>query len=640
MSFRSNRVATSTASPPPSSLPIELGAGPAPGFVAVMSSGPTITDNLPGNSLWSDVPSVRVYGNWRPEEVLQARHASGRLLIVGHCLASPHEVTDAFGRAMESESFDPLMTLPGAYTCLIVRDGELVAITDLAGRFPVYHSRRGGEILIGLHAGVLAARHDRPLDPVTAAARIACPSVLPLWSSRSPYRDVHCVGGGAVLRVGAGHLRVDSEPLLPVPGMTREEGASALRSSVVDAVQRRCLVGPISSDLSGGLDSTTLALLATRYSQGPVHAVVYHHPLAPAADLADATRYARLDPKIALTVVRGTDHTLPYLAISGFGTTAGPGASLTSEPAAHALSWRRSALRLAQAAEWGTRTHLTGEGGDAVLGATPAYLAELVKPRSLAGLVRHCGALARLRHTSPALLARRAMRAAVTRPSTALGRLATALRRPTSETLSWPDAVCLWPTSGEAVAWLTVPMRQHLAEVAADPVTARSVPRDARPADLTALTELRHSAGAQRYLCQLGNRMGVAVHAPFLDNMIVRACLRVPASQRMDPWIYKPLLPSAMTGLVPDQVFDRRSKGDYTAEDYRGARRAAPRLRDLLHNSRLADLGVIEPGRVNTSLDRLFTGTTVPLGELNQLLATELWLRDLDGADTWSGLPW
>jgi len=154
------------------------------------------------------------------------------------------------------------------------------------------------------------------------------------------------------------------------------------------------------------------------------------------------------------------------------------------------------------------------------------------------------------------------------------------------------------------------------------------------------LTDLRHSANAQRYLRELGHRVGVAVHAPFLDNVVIRACLRVPASQRMDPWTYKPLLPCALAGLVPDQVFDRRDKGDYTAEDYRGARGAAPRLRNLLRNSRLADLGVIEPGRVGESLDRLLTGMTVPLGELNNLLAVELWLRDLDGTDTWSELPW
>src|SRR5215470_10409585 len=290
--------------------PVPLGPGGhvAPGFMAV-ASDTMMADNLPGNPLWPGVPSVRIYGSWRPDEMRQACHTRGRLLVVGHCLASPHEVAKAFHIAMDSGALGSLTTLPGAYTCLILRDDELVVITDFAGQFPVYHSRLGGETLVGLHAGVLAAQHGRTPDPITAAARIACPGVLPLWSNRSPYRDVHGVGGGAVLRVQAGDLRIDFEPLLPVRGTSRTQGASALRKTLVDAVQRRCGLGSVSSDLSGGLDSTSLALLATRYSQGPVRAVVYHHPLAPAADLADAVRYARLDPKISLAVLNGTDQT-------------------------------------------------------------------------------------------------------------------------------------------------------------------------------------------------------------------------------------------------------------------------------------------------------------------------------------------
>jgi asparagine synthase (glutamine-hydrolysing) len=122
----------------------------------------------------------------------------------------------------------------------------------------------------------------------------------------------------------------------------------------------------------------------------------------------------------------------------------------------------------------------------------------------------------------------------------------------------------------------------------------------------------------------------MAVHAPFLDTAAVRAALAVPAVTRADPWSYKPLLQSALTGLVPSEVFARRTKGDYSAEDYRGARRAITELRTLLRDSRLADLGVIEPGPVLAALDRMVTGIGVPLGPLNTLLATELWLRTMN----------
>lgn len=609
-----------------------------PGFVAAVSDAPATTSALPGILVWADIPSVRIYGNWRPTEIRQVTHPRGRLLVLGHCLVNTQQVASVFHTAMESEDWGCLASMPGAYLCLVTRPGEIYAITDLAGQFPVYYSRLRDQTLVGLHPGVLAACHGRPPDPVTAAALIACSGVLPLWSSRSPYDGVHRAGGGAVLHVRGGTLRVDTDPPVPVRGTTRAEGAAALRTALVRAVSDRCASGPVSSDFSGGLDSTSLAFLAARYSRDPVRAVVYHNPLAPAADLADATRYARLDPKITLTVVRGTEHTLPYQAI----TDAAPGGAdvaltsvLMSEPVPQTLAWRRAALRLAEVAKSGTHLHLTGEGGDAVLGAAPAYLADLARDRSMAQLLRHCAAHARLRHTSPALLARRAVRAAATRPAAALRHLATALERPATATLSWPDAITWWPVSGEAVGWLTTQARHGLAEIAADPLTAAALAPDAGPADVMALTELRHSANAQRYLRELGYRVGVAVHAPFLDNSVVRCCLRVPAAQRTDPWTAKPLITSALAGLVPDPVLNRRSKGDYTAEEYRGARAAASELRHLMHDSRLADLGVIEPARVHETLDRLFVGTAVSLGGLNQLLATELWLRDLEGESPW-----
>jgi asparagine synthase (glutamine-hydrolysing) len=51
----------------------------------------------------------------------------------------------------------------------------------------------------------------------------------------------------------------------------------------------------------------------------------------------------------------------------------------------------------------------------------------------------------------------------------------------------------------------------------------------------------------------------------------------------------------------------------------------------LLRDSRLAELGVIEPGALDVTIDRILAGVAVPLGPLNTLLATESWLRGADG---------
>lgn len=85
-----------------------------------------------------------------------------------------------------------------------------------------------------------------------------------------------------------------------------------------------------------------------------------------------------------------------------------------------------------------------------------------------------------------------------------------------------------------------------------------------------------------------------------------------------------------MAGMMPSEVMDRHSKGDYSAETYCGARSAAGALRELLRNSRLAALGVLEPEAALGAVDRMIAGVAVPLGALHMVLAAETWLRIKD----------
>jgi asparagine synthase (glutamine-hydrolysing) len=562
------------------------------------------------------------------------------LLVIGQCLISESQRAVEFAQAVDSStsgrSFSAIADWPGSYSAVVLcRDG-LEAYADPAGQFPVYYSRRGDEVLIGSDPRFLAARHDRPPDPVTAAAHIACPAVLPLWSGRSPYSGVARLEGGSFLRVEPGGSLVvaSSRTPSPVPVRTRAEGAIMLRQALVSAVRARCLNQIVSSDFSGGLDSTSIAFLAAAVKERPLTSVLYHQPLAPSGDLTHAIRFADLDPWISLVVVSGSEGTLPFsslLSPNGDESLPEP-----IEPAPQALSGRAAALRLAAASSSGARVHLTGEGADAVLLPAPSYLGSLVRPHLTRKLARHCVGYAQLRYASPAVLAQKAIRLAHTTPARALGLLANELRRPDGRPLKWADLISWWPPSGEAAGWLTPGIRRQLAEIADDPSTARMIPDEFGPADLATLADLRRSGDAHRYLRQMGASMGLAVHAPFLDTDVIRAALSVPAQERTEPWSYKPLLGEAMAGLVPTVVLRRRTKGDYSAEDYQGARNSANALRGLLRDSRLADLGVIEPGAVDSVLDRMTAGIAVPVGPINMLLATEVWLR---GAESKVGAP-
>ncbi|GCD93181.1 asparagine synthase-related protein [Embleya hyalina] len=642
----------SSATAPGRARPAEVAV--APGFVVAIRERPARSPaeppadpaslGLPGTAVWSALPGLRVYGAWRPGQVRSAVYRDVRMVVLGHCLASDDRLARELRDMIEREGIraDGIdggegrvgrgLDLPGAYVCVVAaRDGVRIR-SDLAGQYPVFVSRADGWAVAASHARLLARLHDREPDAVTAAARIACAHVPPLWADRSPFHDVARVTGGAVLRLrpGAPPVVGRTGTLFGIDPLAR--GAHTLRDALTEAVAARRAAGAVASDFSGGLDSTTLAFLAARAGHGPVSAVTYHHPDAPAGDLAHARRLARLDDRLRHIVVEGRHDTLPFdrdAARSQPTHTAPVWRTDDDEPVPGMLARGRSLLRLAAVGP--LDSHLTGEGGDAVLGAPPAYLAHVASRGHARTFARHCLAQARRHDTSAAALAARALRTARTSGSEALVHLAAALRSGTiaDGPTSWIDGVTWWPPVGEAVSWLTPATRRALADraerVACD--GTHHLDGAAAAVHVAGAGELRHSADAQRHLRELGHRYGVDVHAPFLDDRVVRACLAVAPGERVDPAGGKPLLAAALRGTVPSAVLGRRTKGDYSREEYLGARRAEPWLRALWADSALADAGIVEPAAVLRSLARFTAGVAVPLGAIRQLVATEVWLR-------------
>jgi asparagine synthase (glutamine-hydrolysing) len=571
-------------------------------------------------------------GDDLPSGISRHKYQNICLLILGHCLLDDGQREAALAAAVSDGDLARVATWPGAYSAIVVRRQAVTVYADLSEQFPLYYSQRGAEILISADATVLAMAHGRPIDRLTAAAHIACPGVLPAWQTRSPYADVSRVPGGAVLHATPGSLQVNQARVpLPVPGRSLEAGAALLRDALVRAVRDRCAGRRVSTDFSGGLDSTSIAFLAAACARPPVTAVAYHQPLAPAGDLSYAVRYAALDPGLSLRIVTGAECTLPFAGMGGSGDAVW-GLTPSRDPHPGWLAVGRSLARLAAAKQSGASLHLTGEGGDAILMSAPSYLGTLARHHRPMTLLRHSGGYARLRQAAATDLVGQAVRLAGTGPRRALSHMAGELSGSRHRTERWSDFIAWWPPAGPAARWLTARSRRQLADLVADPATARALPAGASPADLSALTDVRRSGDAQRQLRQLAAPLGLELHAPFLDDVVIRAALSVPAAVRANPWAYKPLLGAALSGLLPAEVFTRRTKGDYAAEDYAGVRAALPALRELLRDSRLAAFGVIEPVAVLAAVDRMAAGVAVPLGPLNMLLATESWLRGMEEA--------
>ncbi|MGW3962507.1 asparagine synthase-related protein [Amycolatopsis sp. NPDC005003] len=564
---------------------------------------------------------VTTYGSWRPGEFRTVDLPAGRLVLVGQCPASDRVLREDFQRALDADRLEWIVRWPGSYLAVVVRPEDVTVFVDLAGQYPVYYLSAAGRTVLGTRPGETARYAGLRPEPdvLTLLTEVFCPGV-PIAASKSPYRGLHRLGGGQALRIGRdGRCRTwIYETLLPGATSTLEEAAHALRAALEQAVRSRAAAG-MTADFSGGLDSTSIAFLAARHRNEDLPVFTYHHPEAPAEDVEHAERYLELDRRLRANFVHGTRNTLTYQGLDS--------ASPTDVPDPGAVTHRRTQLRLQYIADVGSTVHLNGEGADALLVAAPGYLGDLVRCGTLRRFGRECRELARERDVAPVRVLARSAKLSARPLRRALRMFAERLERPPDRHVEWLDAIAWWPGPGREAAWLNPPFRRELADCLREAAETTTVA--ARVGDLTALSEVRAAGTVQGILDHRARQFGIWPQAPFLDNDVVRACLMLPAYRRADANARKPLLGMALTGLVPGEVFARRTKGNYIGEDYRGVRLAAGELMDRVSRMRLVEFGVIDPEPVRASVRRAAAGLPAPFPALNRLLGADLWMSGL-----------
>nr|WP_157528645.1 albusnodin/ikarugamycin family macrolactam cyclase [Kibdelosporangium sp. MJ126-NF4]CEL19732.1 Asparagine synthetase [glutamine-hydrolyzing] [Kibdelosporangium sp. MJ126-NF4]CTQ96957.1 Asparagine synthetase [glutamine-hydrolyzing] (EC 6.3.5.4) [Kibdelosporangium sp. MJ126-NF4] len=557
------------------------------------------------------------------DELLVVGGPMGRAVVFGHCFASRDELETGLREFIETGAPKCFNGWPGCYSIAVLQPLSVTLLTDPVGQFPLYLARAGEDVVFGTSASALAALVNAEPDRVTLLATLTSPEASDLFDARSMFAGVERLDAGHMTRITDGHVK--SEPYLqlrPNAQVSLAEAAAMLRLSLARAIDARVrAAGLLTSDFSGGLDSTSLAFLAEiRSPRLPV--LTYLNESRPVTDDVDhAVRVAKLANGLEHHLIIGTDADLPYQNID----------ALAEEPHSSAVATGSMKARLEVAAKLGSDLHLVGEGGDIVLGAPAAYLADLGRKRDLPRLWHHCLGWARIRNRSPMSLLSQAITASRTSRSTAFADLAgqIARGRPTGAVTWERDNIAYWTVPH--ANWLTAPARRTLAEHVDACGSRLSADDETSVGDVVTSARLRLQALTQRAVRSAGAKSGVAVHAPYLDTDVVHACLALSASRRASITTPKPLLRAALSGLVPELVLTRPTKGDYTADAYQGIRRAAPVLRRLLENPATADHGLIEPAPVRQTVARAIDGLPTPWGALNQWIAVEVWLRNQSG---------
>ena len=495
----------------------------------------------------------------------------------------------------------------------------LVAARDFAGHRALFFT--GGTDAIRLASSIDPLLADgtvsRALDLTTVAATAAG---LWLHGPATAY--------AAIRELPAGHLLVwqpGSEarvaPFWAPPGEIGHrrrplaEAAEALRGLLTDAVLER-LDGhaPTAISLSGGWDSPAVYAVAQdlrhdgTHAPGPVRAVSISYPEGDPG---------REDELIADILARWDD-TTHWLQADEIPLVrdAAAGAARREQPFAHAYEhWNRALYRAARAE--GAHVMLDGAGGDQLFQVSDAYLAELFRRgrwwtaaqqwRARGGR----GARNFWRHVArPALPP--ALPAAIARLR-GMGPPAPRFHRPPSPWIPNRTLAALGVLERDAAMCPALPAGDRVLEEA------------------HAFLRFPYFARIMATLQGLALDEGVEVRSPLLDARIVDWAVRRPWSERADGGETKRALRAAMRGLLPESVLAPRPRrtgvtSAYFLRQFRAIGR--PLIDDLLRDSRLASLGIIDPVRLSRAWAHVEAHPDDEIGaRLLLTLQTEWWLR-------------
>ncbi|GGV66691.1 asparagine synthase [Streptomyces pilosus] len=667
-----------------------MGFGPSGSAGATGVDGETLQP-VGSQPLWGDPDPLWAVGDWRPDEirVVQA-DAQTRIAVLGTCGASDEQLRVALFAA-RGGALRHLTAWPGSYTAVVQVGRRVTVCGDLAGARPVFHTPWAGGTAYATAALPLADLVEANLDFGHLAALLAAPDVPAALHDSTPYDGVKRVPPGHALILRAGAREVAGyEPVaslvVAAPPADPGHAVDGVRDALVEAVRTRLAaprhvpgtdidpgpvpgMGPaerraargtpvpgIGADLSGGPASGALALLAAGLPGMPgtvlghgtgagerLLAVTFNDLAAGSAGGRDEGELERAgalaaNPRLHHVVVAGGESTLPYVELDG---------PLTDEPGPSLVSAARHRARLAA----GSADHFTGYGARQVLDAHPARLADLLMDRKRRHLVRPVAALAKADGSVmvPARVYAAARRLARTPYRTGLENLAERLlhRRLDDDGPGAADAslaALTWGRPGPAARWLT---GEALAEVSVrlQASTPRSdVGPGQRPGDFRARAALARHAADLRVLEQAAEIRSQRLHAPFLDNQVVRACRALPEALRVQPGARASILRSVLEGAgVRELPAGWGAPGTATpaAATRSGLRVASGTLMSLFDTPLLAEAGLVEARVVRKALRGAAEGEPLPLDGLADLVALEVWLRRLLArrGTCWTGTP-
>jgi asparagine synthase (glutamine-hydrolysing) len=528
--------------------------------------------------------------------------------------------------------------LKGIFSLLIAdRARGLLCARDPLGIRPLFYAEVPGALLLSpsievllAHAGVSSQLNRACLVDRLTRRWPAGDETYFTQVRRVPPGHLMWVGGGLGRRVHRYWNPVPADgPVAWIPDHEAQERFEALLGQAV----ARCLSGGRAGIyLSGGLDSTIVAMLVADRCRGQGWAPPWALSLVfPETGREEAAVQRGVATELGLPHVQ-----FPFEdAVGPEGTLAAALDLTRTMPAPLALIWRPALERLTlRGREHGCRVILAGDGADEWLWENPIIAADLLGRLDLAGLHRLWRIYARSYHFSRRAAFRLVMwRYGVKQllpdvyHAAAMGLGARRLIEQRWRTAAWRAAASPAWVAPDPTLRAQVAERLEAAYVreAAGRKLGSHYLRDTRLRLDSADKWFREE---ETFL--VGQRMGIPIREPFWDPDLIGLLVRVRPLARSAGGLAKALVRRPLSRRFPRLGFDRQRKSNLGAAFLSVlSTQAGPARQAMGGFPVLADLGVIDGERVRVLLDDALAGRSHRdrLGWAWEFLNLEAWTR-------------
>lgn len=514
------------------------------------------------------------------------------------------------------EGTDFLGKLNGIFA-IAIYDGQLrrlYVLRDPLGVKPLYCLQQNGAQIFASEVKAI-----RQMDGVlTTLRKQSLADVLSLMYVPEPYtmfNEIRKLAPGVCYQFESGDLIGEAFLFPDLSGDPIHENESHVielfKQTFSDAVKRQLIADvPVSLFLSGGLDSSAVAVETIRAGGNVKDAYTIHTPPnnMQLDQQSDDLSYAKLIAKqfgLDLKVVETTPNMLDLLpSLSHFMEDG------IADPAAINTYLICSAAR-----DQGVKVMLSGQGADEYLGGYRRYLAEHLYrqiPKSVRGLMSLFGHL--IPHSVPGSL------------NASARRIKKFMEMGSLDDKDRLVQAYIWADEAKVIDLF---LDSEGIGVGLDHKREFALNKDSDIIDSMMLADQKFDLRSLNlaYTDKMSMAVGVEARVPFLDFELVKLMNSMPTKLKMKGYTQKYVLKKAMEGRLPRDVI-YRSKAGFSLPIRSWLSSSSPLLEHYFSERRIMQQGIFKFESLKRLLDEQFLGLKDNAYIIFSMLSLQIWLDD------------